>query len=72
MTRSTPPALYVRTGNAATPLALDDAVHCAGNRRPTRPDLLDALLGRHATHSPARGSRLTCVRLGSARHGRQR
>jgi cation-transporting ATPase E len=43
------PRLYVRTGNATTPLALDDAVQYVGSRWPGRTTghLLDALLGRH-------------------------
>ena len=43
------PRLYVRTGNATTPLPLDDAVHYVGSRWPGRTTghLLDALLGRH-------------------------
>jgi hypothetical protein len=43
------PRLYVRTGNATTPLALDDAVQCVGSRWPGKPPghFLDALLGRH-------------------------
>ncbi len=49
MTRSTSPRQYVRTGNATTPLALDDAVQYVGSRWPGRTTghLLDALLGRH-------------------------
>ena len=43
------PRLYVRTGNATTPLPLDDAVQYIGTRWPGRTTghLLDALLGRH-------------------------
>ena len=43
------PRLYVRTGNATTPLALDEAVQYVGSRWPGRTTghLLDALLGRH-------------------------
>ncbi len=43
------PRLYVRTGNATTPLPLDDAVQYVGSRWPCRTTghLLDALLGRH-------------------------
>ncbi len=74
MTRSTPSALYVRTGSATTPLAVDrrGAVRrqpLAGPDDRARPRC--APWEAHVTHSPARGSRLTCVRLGTARHGRQ-
>jgi hypothetical protein len=43
------PRLYVRTGNATTPLALDDAVQYVGSRWPGRTTghLLEAFLGRH-------------------------
>jgi hypothetical protein len=42
------PRLYVRSGNATSPLALDDAVHYVGTRWPGRTTghLLEALLGR--------------------------
>ncbi|MDT4923013.1 MAG: cation-transporting P-type ATPase [Pseudonocardiales bacterium] len=41
--------LYVRTGNATTPLALNDAVNYVGTRWPGRTTghLLEAFLGRH-------------------------
>jgi cation-transporting ATPase E len=43
------PRLYVRTGNATTPLALDDAVDYVGTRWPGRTTghLFEAFLGRH-------------------------
>ena len=45
----TEPRLYVRSGNATTPLALDDAVHYVGSRWPGRTTghVLEAFLGRH-------------------------
>jgi predicted HTH transcriptional regulator len=41
--------LYVRTGNATTPLTLSDAVNYVGTRWPGRTtgNLLEAFLGRH-------------------------
>jgi hypothetical protein len=41
--------LYVRTGNATTPLALSDAVNYVGTRWPGRTTghLLEAFLRRH-------------------------